>query len=335
LRELKVHRLVNSQGSFVDVCDFGATWLSICVPDRKGRMGNILLRYFDIEDYRLNPYYLGSTVGRYANRIANGEFQLRGQYSHLNQNEGRHHLHGGKSGFSHNFWNFSSDCTSSVAKLSYLSKSGEEGYPGHLLVNQTLNWSEDNTLTLEFVALSDASTPVNLCNHAYFNLSAGEDDTIFNHYLQLNARHVLPIDDEFLPTGEKLEVKQSPFDFIHPRRLGDIDFAAHPQTRKAGGFDHTFALVRDIHYLSRAARLSDPVSGRYVEISTTKPGIQLYTGNHLKSLRRDSLQFGQHSGLCLETQYFPNSPNVEHFPHSSINVGDVYRHSTHFRFGVD
>lgn len=321
--------LTNAKGIIVKITNYGAIITQIWMPDRNGTTGDIVLGYDRLSNYiTINPYF-GCIAGRYANRIAKGKFTLDGKTYTLAVNNGENHLHGGIKGFDKVVWNASefSDTTRSGVILTYLSKDGEEGYPGNLKVTVRYTLDTLNELTTLIEAETDKPTPVNLCNHTYFNLSVA-NTSILNHILEIFADRYTEVDDGLIPTGILPFVKNTPMDFLQPHAIGERI------TSVKGGYDHNYVLNRDTTGLIFAARLFDPFSGREVEIYTTQPGIQFYSGNFLDDTitGKNGIRYNQHYGLCLETQHFPDSPNQQNFPNTILRPGEKYREETRYRF---
>jgi aldose 1-epimerase len=323
------YTLTNENGMIVRVLNYGGTVTDIVTPDRKGKMGNVVLGYESIEGYRQpgNPYF-GCLVGRYANRIAGARFTLDGKQYSLAANDHGNTLHGGLKGFDQVAWTVSMATDSSIL-LSYLSKDGEEGYPGNLSADVMYSLGDDNSLKIVYKAVSDKATPVNLTNHCYFNLSAGDDTTILDHELMLNAGNFTAVNDQLIPTGKIVEVKETPLDFTSPKKVGrDI-------ARVVGGYDHNWVLNKSGKSIEPAGTLYHAASGRLMEFSTSEPGIQFYSGNFLDgSLKntRGAARYVKHSGLCLEAQHFPDSPNQPAFPNTILKPGETYYQETVYKF---
>ena len=332
-QEVYRYTLNNSNGMSVSITDFGATIVAIEVPDRDGTTKNVVLGYDHIQPYLDGTPYFGSTIGRYANRIREGRFELDGESYQLSVNDGDHHLHGGSEGFDNVLWTLR-DYSNEYLEFSYLSADGEMGYPGNLEVRVRFSLTQENELKMDYWAQTDASTPVNLTNHAYFNLSGEVEQGIFNHQLQLMASAYTPVDEGLIPTGEITEVEQTLFDFRTEQSIGER-LQAQPS-----GYDHNFVLDKDgprnEEGLLLAATLTDPLSGRQLEVWTTEPGIQFYSGNFLDGTLKldDSKPISKHGALCLETQHFPNSPNEPAFPSTILHPGEEFRSSTIYGFKV-
>ena len=323
--------LKNDSGMEVRILNYGGTVTDIRVPDRTGQSANVILSYDSLAGYLQdgNPYF-GCLVGRYANRIAGATFTLDGKAYQLAANNNGNSLHGGKKGFDKSVWEVESFDGTSLT-LAYFSPDGEEGYPGNLKVKVTYSLSSDNALSIDYTATTDKATPLNLSNHCYFNLSGGSDSTILDHEIQLNAAQFTEVNDQLIPTGRSPQVKGGPMDFTISKRVGkDIDAVE-------GGYDHNWVLDKQDTGLRRVAVLKHPASGRRMEVFTTQPGIQFYTGNFLKGTlkyTRDGRPYIKHAGLCLETQHFPDSPNQPSFPNSILRPGEVFHETTVYKFGV-
>jgi aldose 1-epimerase len=338
-----IFTLSNPAGTEVRVAEYGATILSIRVPDRAGRLDDVTLGFDRVEDYLRNPRYIGAVVGRYTNRIAGGRFTLDGREYTLARNNGPNHLHGGTRGFDKVVWQgerIERGDTVGV-RLRYRSQAGEEGYPGTLEASVTYMLTSSNELVMEYDATTDAPTIVNLTNHTFFNLAGAGAGDVLDHELTLNASRFTPTDSTSIPTGEIARVAGTPFDFREPVRIGARIAADDRQLRMANGFNHNFVLDRPrppgdrstIH----AARLREPTTGRTLDIYTTEPGIQLFTANAFDGslIGRGGRRYGRHFGVCLETQHFPDSPNHPDFPSTVLRPGTNYHSVTVLRFGVD
>jgi len=326
--------LTNAHGMVAKILDFGGVITELHAPDREGRLADVVLGFDTIEPYCTDSPYFGALIGRYGNRIARGQFTLDGKPVQLPVNNGGNHLHGGAGGFDRVLWQAAIDGAS--LRLTYRSADGDMGYPGNLDVTVVYVLNDDNELVVRFHAVTDQATPVNLTQHSYFNL-AGEGD-ILGHYLSLDADSFVAIDSESIPTGELTPVTGTPFDFRLPRQIGERIAQPDKQLRHGGGYDHNFVLNKPdqtalAQELTRAARLSEPVSGRVLELWTQEPGVQFYSGNFLDgSLSGKGRNYPQRSGLCLEPQHFPDSPNQPQFPNVILRPGDVYQTESRFRF---
>jgi aldose 1-epimerase len=325
------YSLANSSGMQVSILNYGGTITKIMVPDRKGKIGDVVLGFENFSGYtQKNDPYMGALVGRYANRIGNAKFTLDGKTYKLAPNNFGNSLHGGNVGFDKVIWNVEKIGDSSL-KLTYQSKDGEEGYPGNLNVQVVYTLGVDNSIKIDYTATTDKPTPVNLTNHSYFNLSAGKDSTILDHVLQVNADKYTPVNDQLIPTGQIAEVKGTPLDFTTAKAIGkDI-------SNVKGGFDHNWILNKRGNSLQEAATVYDPGSGRYMEVWTTQPGIQFYSGNFLNGnmqATKGRQIYVAHAGLCLETQHYPDSPNEPSFPSTILKPGETYRETTVYKFSV-
>jgi aldose 1-epimerase len=330
-KDVFLFTLKNKNGITVKITNYGAIITSILTPDSKGRSGDIVLGYDSLKGYLTTTPYFGAIVGRYANRIAKGTFKLNKKVYKLAVNNGNNSLHGGLKGFDKVVWDAweVSDYSGPGLILSYKSPDGEEGYPGNLEVTVTyrLNLMDELTTTIE--AITDKATPVNLCNHTYFNLNGG-NSSILGHRLMINADRYTVVNDELIPTGELRKVQGTPMDFREPYEIG----ARIAQV--TGGYDHNYVLVKNVGELTLAATLSDPLSGREVSIQTTQPGVQFYSGNFLDGsiTGKGGIVYKQHYGMCLETQHFPDSPNQASFPNTILQPGDRFKEVTVYKFGV-
>ncbi len=319
--------LTNATGATAQVMTYGAALTSLRVPDRDGRLGEVVLGFDALAPYLAHDAYFGATVGRVANRIAHGRFTLDGDPHALATNDGPHHLHGGQRGFDKRLWQAEIVSQRPAAvRFSRVSADGEEGYPGALTVSVVFTWTDRNELLLDYEARPDRPTPVNLTNHSYFNLRGLGD--ILDHRLLLDADFYTPVDATLIPTGEIAPVAHTPFDFTQATELG-------PRIRQTGGFDHNF-VKRDPDF-ARVARLVDPDSGRVLELFTTEPGVQFYSGNFLDGslVGHSGRVYAQYAGLCLEAQHFPNAPNQPAFPSIVLRPGETYRQHTRYAFSVD
>ena len=331
-RQVYLFTLTNSKGDQVKISNYGGTVTSWRTRDKAGKQSNIVLGFDSLGGYLTPPPYFGATIGRYGNRIAGGRFTLDNKTYTLATNNGKNHLHGGNKGFDKVVWEVDSiNQNSPTLRLHYLSKDGEEGYPGNLKTAVTFTLSDDNELQIEYTATTDKATPVNLTNHSYFNLSGDAANTILEHRLQIAADRYTPVDSTLIPTGQLAAVRGTPFDFTSPHKIGERLEAVK------GGYDHNFVLNKGGTALEKVATLSDSVSGRILEVSTTEPGLQFYSGNFLDgSLKnRDGKAIQQHAALCLETQHFPDSPNQPSFPNTILKPNQTYHSLTKYKVGVE
>jgi aldose 1-epimerase len=336
--EVDSYTLSNSHGVEVQVINFGGIITSILVPDSNGKMADVALGFDNLDGYLENKPYFGAIVGRYANRIANGKFTLDGKEYTLAKNNGPNSLHGGTKGFNKVLWQaepFRRGQSEGVT-LSYLSRDGEEGYPGNLKVKVTYTLTDKNELVIDYEATTDKATPINLTNHSYFNLSGEGSGDVLAHELQLNADSFTPVDQNLIPTGEMKPVKGTPMDFTHPTAIGARINDQYEQLIIAHGYDHNFVINRKNDKLQFAARVRDPKSGRVLEVYTTQPGIQLYTGNFLDGtvVGKHGHAYKQRAAFCLETQHYPDSPNHANFPSTILRPGQVFHSQTVFKFSA-
>jgi aldose 1-epimerase len=312
--------LTNARGVIARITNYGATLTELHVPDRAGRPGDVVLGFDNLEQYLRGHPYFGATVGRVANRIARGRFTLDGRTYTLSRNEGPHHLHGGFQGFDKVVWR-AEPLAGPVAavRMTHVSPDGDEGYPGRLALTVVMTLTDANELAIDYTATTDETTPVNLTNHTYFNL-AGEGD-VLGHELMLATESYTPTDETLIPTGEIAPVRGTPLDFTRPRPIGR-------------GYDHNFAIARTAPGLALAADVFEPRTGRALEVTTTQPGVQLYTANHLDGTLggKGGVGYRRHAGFCLETQHFPDSVNQPGFPSTILRPGETYRQTTIYRF---
>jgi aldose 1-epimerase len=331
-----VTTLRNDAGMEVRIMNYGATILSLRTPDRNHQIDDVVLGFDRVEPYATVSPYIGSVVGRYGNRIAKGRFSIDGQLFTLATNNGPNHLHGGVEGFNKRLWQSEpfSKATTVGVKMSYRSADGEEGYPGTLSADVTYTLTNRNELVVEYHATTDKPTIVNLTQHSYFNLAGAKAADILKHEVTINADRYTPVDDNLIPTGELAPVAGTPFDFRTPTAIGARIDHDNVQLARGHGYDHNWVLNRQGDGLVFAARASDPVTGRILEVATTEPGVQFYTGNFLDGTLtgKGGRVYGRRSGFCLETQHFPDSPNHPNFPSTILRPGEVYTSKTIFRF---
>jgi aldose 1-epimerase len=333
-----VHVLTNAHGMQVRLIDYGAAVESIRVPDRDGRYDDVVLGFDSLAPYETKSPYFGATVGRYANRIAHGHITIDGRSYQLPVNNGQNTLHGGPVGFDKHVWRaepFHTDTTCGVV-FSRTSPDGEEGFPGTLHVSVTYTLTPDDALRMDYEATTDRATVINLTNHAYFNLAGAGNGNILGHVLQIAASHFTPVDSSLIPTGEVRGVAGTPFDFRTATPIGARINDDNQQLRLAGGYDHNWVLEHAADSLGLAARVYEPTSGRVLEVSTTEPGIQFYTGNFLDGTitGKQGRRYPRRSALTLETQHYPDSPNHPAFPSTLLRPGETYRSTTVYRFST-
>lgn len=333
-----VFTLTNAQGIEARIITYGGILVSLRVPDKNGTSGDIALGYNNIDGYlKVTPYF-GAIIGRYGNRIAKGKFTLDGKTYTLPTNDGPNHLHGGVKGFDKVMWMGESftNADSAGVILTHDSPEGDEGYPGLLKAEVTYTLNDKNQLTIDYLATTDKATPVNLTHHTYFNLAGEGKRDILDHRLMINADRYTPIDTTSIPTGELASVEGTPFDFRTPTTIGARIDEDNSQLKNAKGYDHNFVLNRQGEGLVLAAKVMDPGTGRVLEVSTTEPGIQFYSGNYLDgSITGKSGQpYPRRSAFCLEPQHYPDSPNHPNFPSTVLKPGEEYRSKTVFTFSV-
>ena len=334
-KEVEIFMLKNRAGMTARVMTYGATLVELDTPDREGKLADVVLGFDTLQGY-LNPAdpYFGATVGRVANRIAGGRFTLKGRTYRLATNDGPNHLHGGVKGFDKVSWSAVPVTGSEPAvKFSYLSREGEEGYPGNCQVEVTYTLTEANELRIDYRATTDRATPVNLTNHSYFNLAGPGHGDILAHELLLNAERYTPVDPTLIPTGEIASVVGTPMDFLHPTAIG-----AHIRSvgGKPVGYDHNYVVNGAGKGLKFIARVHEPTSGRTLEVWSTEPGVQFYTGNFLDGTLRgkNGVIYRQYAGFTLETQHFPDSVNHPNFPSYVLEAAASYHSTTILRFSA-
>ena len=327
--------LHNSRGMEARICTYGGIVTTLTAPDRSGEYSDVILGYDSLDKYLENTPYFGAIIGRYGNRIAKGRFRLDGRNFSLARNDGENALHGGQQGFDKVVWqveSFGQSARGPTLILSYLSKDGEEGYPGNLDVVAVYTLTDDNELWVDFEATTDRITIVNLTHHLYFNLRCRDD--ILGHQLQINASRYTPVTAELIPTGELRAVAGTPFDFREARRIGEQIDCSDEQIGLAHGYDHNWVIDAAPGVLSRSATVHEPESGRLLDVFSTQPGLQFYTGNFLDGtiLGKQGWCYQRHSGFCLEPQHFPDSPNRAEFPTVVLRPGRKYKSTIGYRF---
>lgn len=328
-KEVALFVLSNNNGMMVELTNYGAAIVSMIVPDQQGIQENVVLGYDNIKGYYSGNAFYGCVAGRYANRIRNGKFTLNGEVYTLAQNNGNNALHGGLKGFDKQVWDVV-DCSDNMVRFRYVSVDGEEGYPGNVEVNVSYALQADNGLEIQYQATTDKDTVINLTNHSYFNLDGVGKGDILDHIVEIHADAFTPVDETMIPTGEYRAVAGTPFDFTTPHTIGERIDANDDQLIKAKGYDHNFILNGDVGELRLAAKIKGPISGRVLEVWTTEPGMQFYTGNFLDGVTKGA-PFGKRSGFCVETQHFPDSPNQPSFPNVILTKGEVFKSTTIFR----
>ena len=334
--EARLFTLTNTHGMKVTISNYGGTITGIQVPDKNGKSGDVVLGFDNVSGYQSPAFlksspYFGALIGRYGNRIKGGQFTLEGKTYNLAKNNGPNTLHGGRKGFDKAIWQATpgSSADGQTLTLHYLSKDGEDNFPGNLSVTVVYTLTDDNGLRLDYTATTDQATVLNLTNHAYFNLSLGQSKDVLAHEVTIPADRYTVVDATLIPTGELRPVKGTPFDFTTPHAIG-ARIAQVP-----GGYDHNWALNQTSGQHS-AATVYDPASGRTLEVTTDQPGVQFYTGNFLDGTLKghNGTVYGKHGGFCLETQHFPDSPNQPKFPTTVLKPGQTYHTTTEYKFGV-
>lgn len=338
--QIYLYTLTNAHGMEARIINYGAILVSLKTPDRQGKMDDVVLGYDTLEGYiKDTNVYFGATIGRYGNRIAKGKFVLDGVEYTLARNNGPNHLHGGPNGFHKQVWNAReiSSKDGPALELTYLSKDGEENYPGNLSVKVVYTLTDRDELRIDYSATTDKATILNLTNHSYFNLKGEGAGDILQHELQLNADRYTPVDKTLIPTGELKSVQDSPFDFRKMTQIGLRIGNPSEQLQIAGGYDHNFVLNHGNRSLVLAAKAHEPTTGRILEVYTTEPGIQFYSGNFLDStvIGKGGKHYGKRFGFCLETQHFPDSPNKPQFPSTVLRPNQKYTQTTIYKFSAD
>ncbi|MFP4172796.1 MAG: aldose epimerase family protein [Candidatus Hydrogenedentota bacterium] len=334
---IDLYTLVNAEGAQAEITNYGGILVSLMMPDQEGEFDDIVLGFDTLDEYLQGHPHFGATVGRYANRIANAEFTLDGETYTLTANDGDNHIHGGEQGFDKVVWRAQAYTTANgpALRLYYVSEDGEEGYPGALDVMVTYTLTNDNELRADFHAETDEPTICNLTHHSYFNL-AGEGD-ILDHVVMMPAEHFTPVNDELIPAGEVQSVEDTPFDFTEPTPIGARIDEENEQLEQGGGYDHNWVYDKEDGELTLMARVTEPESGRVMEVLSTKPGMQFYTGNFLDGslTGKDGWVYEQRHGFCMEPHYFPDTPNQPDFPSAVLRPDETYDHTIVYRFSVE
>lgn len=335
---LTLYKLRNATGMEVDITNYGGIVTAIRTLDREGSLEDVVLGYDSLAGYLKAPSFFGALVGRYGNRIANGKFKLEGNTYTLVQNNGKNHLHGGRKGFDKVVWapEASANADSATLRLTYVSKDMEEGYPGNLQVLVVYTLTNDNELKISYEATTDKPTVVNLTNHSYFNLSGNTKRDVLGHTLTLKASQFIPVDAGLIPTGEISTVKGTPFDFIQPAVIGARINDNHPQIKIGRGYDHCYVFDKPLGSYAHVGTLYDSLSGRQMDVFTSEPGTQLYSGNFLDGSVTGKFNsvYAQRYAVCLETQHYPDSPNQPKFPSVVLKPGEVYKTRTTYQFSA-
>ena len=337
-KEVFLYTLRNKSGMEARITNYGGIVVSLLVPDKSGTPGDVVLGYDSLSSYVKATPYFGAIVGRYGNRIGNARFTLDGKEYRLNANDGPNTLHGGLKGFDKVVWDAdgSTPATQPSLSLSYLSRDGEEGYPGNLKATVVYTLTDSNELRIDYTASTDRPTVLNLTHHSYFNLAGAGSGDILSHELMLNADKFTPIDSGLITTGELKPVEGTPMDFRTPTVIGARIGVKDDQLRFGRGYDHNWVLNRTGEGLSLAARLSEKTSGRVMEVWTTEPGVQFYSGNFLDgtNIGKGGKAYAYRNGLCLETQHFPDSPNKPAFPSTVLRPGENFASTTVYKFSA-
>ena len=337
-RPAEIFEIANSKGMKVGITNYGGIITSIKVEDKFGKISEVTLGYDDLKSYLKNPNYFGAIIGRFSNRISNGKFILDNVEYQLVQNDNDNHLHGGVVGFDKVIWeadSFIEENSAGIA-LSYLSKDGEEGYPGNLNVEVRYTLTNNNEIIIDYKATTDKPTICSLTNHAYFNLLDGGESSILSHKLKLNCDQFTPSTHDSIPTGELRYVEGTPFDFRKLIELGKFIGVENEQLKNASGYDHNFIIDGEFGKLRKAAEVYEEQSGRILEVLTTEPGIQLYTGNFIDGSLpgKNDVFIERRNGFCLETQHYPDSPNNPKFPTVQLQPDEVYSSKTVYKFSI-
>jgi aldose 1-epimerase len=332
--------LTNKNGVEAAITNYGGSVVSLKVPDRDGKLGDVVLGFDSVDGYVSNTSYLGALIGRYGNRIGHAEFKLDGKTYTLAKNNGENTLHGGSKGFNKAVWTAKEIPAKDgqALELTYLSKDGEEGFPGNLHVRVIYTLTDENALKIDYFATTDNDTVLNLTNHSYFNLAGPGSGDILGHIMMIEADKFTPVDSGLIPTGELRDVAGTPFDFRKPTEIGARINSDDEQIKLGGGYDHNFVLRKKAgDAISLAARVTEPNTGRAMEVWTDQPGVQFYTGNFLDgSLHgKGGISYTKRSAFCLETQHFPDSPNKPKFPSTELKPGERYHTTTIYKFSTE
>lgn len=338
-QEVREYTLKNEQGMEVSVINYGGRITHLKAPDKDGNYEDVVIGFDMLEQYLEDNPYFGALIGRYGNRIANGQFSLDGKEYQLPTNDGPNSLHGGDQGFDKVFWQVEemSDSDKNTIKLTYSSADMEMGYPGKLETTVIYTLTDDNSLKVDYKATTDKKTVLNLTQHSYFNLSGDFDNPVVDHVVKLEADHYLPVNETLIPTGELRDVKGTPFDFREAKSIAEDLSENNDQLEIAGGYDHCWVLNDQDNGMRKVASAYHEESGRFMEVSTDQPAIQFYTGNFLDGTlpqRGDNGMYAHRTGFCLETQHYPDAPNQEEFPSTVLNPGETYETTTVFSFST-
>ena len=338
--KLEIFTLTNQHGAEVKITNYGGKVVSLSVPDKDGNLGDVVLGYENPQAYIDGNPYFGALIGRYGNRIDQGEFTLDGATYQLPVNNGPNHLHGGPKGFHNVVWDAElvPNSESQKLRLTYLSPDGEMGYPGNLKARVTYTWTDDYQLKIDYHATTDKKTVVNLTHHSFFNLKDAGKSNILDHELMIQASHFTPVDEELIPTGEIRSVEGTPMNFTEPKQIGKDINKDYQQLEYGKGYDHNWVLnKKNADSLTLAAEVFEPVTGRKMQVFTTEPGLQFYSGNFLdgSDVGKNDVAYEYRSAFCLEAQHFPDSPNHENFPSTVLNPGEEYQTTTIYQFTTE
>jgi len=336
--EIFAYTLKNQNGMTAKIINYGAIVVSLTAPDRNGKFDDIVLGYDNLDSYVKDNNYFGAIVGRYGNRIGKGKFSLEGKTYQLTINNGENHLHGGKTGFSKKVWSAEpiESETDPALKLTYVSKDGEEGYPGTVTITVVYTLTKNNELKIEYTGTTDKTTIFNPTHHSYFNLSGNMNTTILDHELWINADKITPVDNSLITTGEYADVANTPMDFRSPKKVGEDINADFEQLKFGLGYDHNWVINGYNKKVNKIASLYEAGSGRYMEMYSDQPGVQFYSGNFLDGTAagKNGVKYQHRSALCLEAQCFPDSPNKPQFPSVILKPGEVYKQTTIYKFST-
>jgi aldose 1-epimerase len=337
--EVTIYTLKNSKGMEAKIIDYGATIVSLTAPDKNGKFEDVVLGYDNIDGYVKGTTYFGAIVGRYGNRIGKGKLVIDGKEYQLARNNGANHLHGGPTGFNKRMWTVEGSAVTKngpEVTLSYISKDGEESYPGTVKLTVVYTLTNDNALSIVYSGTTDKATVLNPTNHSYFNLSGDLNSTILDEELMIAADKYTPVDNGLITTGKLEDVAGTPLDFRKPKKIGKDIGADNEQLKFAGGFDHNWVVKKYNGKLKLIATVHDLKSGRFMEQFSTEPGVQFYCGNFLDGRvpGKGGIKYPQRSGLCLEAQHFPDSPNKPEFPSTLLKPGETYHQTTIYKFSV-
>lgn len=334
-KEIYIYTLNNSNGLSAKIMNYGGVILSLNTPDRNGKINDVVLGFGDIDDYQTSTTYFGALIGRCANRLQDAQITVDGTTYNLAKNDGNNHLHGGNRGFDKQVWDseIKKDDLGEYLKLTYLSKDGEENYPGNLKVTVNYRLNDDNELVIEYKANSDKNTVINLTNHSYFNLAGHDSGDILNHKLKIYGDKITTADEQSIPRGEIRNIKGTPMDFTDFRVVGESIDADYDQLNNGRGYDHNWIIDGEEGKLNMVAEVVEESCGRKMDVYSTMPGVQFYSGNFLEGQKgKDGAVYARRAGLCLETQYYPNALANPEFPSTILKAGEEYNHTTIYKF---